>query len=237
MHAFHGKMACATVRMQQPLIPSLASILTLPCSNLAGSIARTCAATGVGLHLVGPLGFRIDSSRLKRAGLDYWPYVAVNIYATWQVTSGHRLSNSVTPQRNQLPAIRASLLTMATYMVQACLAARTLTSIVWLDLNSACKPFTMDYMHAIISGLCSVHHKVLASMHGKRPILSIAHSSASNCPFMLQEFYDHFQELQGPKRLLALSKGGSKHYATPGEPALLCHRGTSIINKASSYAR
>ena len=87
LHAFYGKMACATVSMQQLLISEMASILTLPCSHCAGSIARTCAATGVGLHLVGPLGFRIDSSRLKRAGLDYWPYVAVNIYATWQVTS------------------------------------------------------------------------------------------------------------------------------------------------------
>ena len=54
----------------------------------AGSIARTCAATGVGLHLIGPLGFPIDSSRLKRAGLDYWPYVAVNVYSTWQVSLG-----------------------------------------------------------------------------------------------------------------------------------------------------
>ena len=51
-----------------------------------GNVARTCAATGVGLHLVGPLGFEIDNSRLKRAGLDYWPYVAVNIYSTWQVS-------------------------------------------------------------------------------------------------------------------------------------------------------
>ncbi len=52
----------------------------------AGTIARTCAATGVGLHLVGPLGFEIDNSRLKRAGLDYWPYVAVNVYSTWQAS-------------------------------------------------------------------------------------------------------------------------------------------------------
>ncbi|CAL5222882.1 g5309 [Coccomyxa viridis] len=54
-----------------------------------GTIARTCAATGVGLHLVGPLGFEIDNSRLKRAGLDYWPYVAVNVYSTWQDFYGH----------------------------------------------------------------------------------------------------------------------------------------------------
>ncbi|XP_047253324.1 uncharacterized protein LOC107838941 isoform X3 [Capsicum annuum] len=39
-----------------------------------GSIARTCAASAVGLHLVEPLGFPIDNTKLKRAGLDYWPY-------------------------------------------------------------------------------------------------------------------------------------------------------------------
>ena len=40
-----------------------------------GNIARTCAATGTKLHLVKPLGFLIDDKSLKRAGLDYWPYV------------------------------------------------------------------------------------------------------------------------------------------------------------------
>jgi tRNA (cytidine/uridine-2'-O-)-methyltransferase len=39
-----------------------------------GCIARTCAASAVGLHLVGPLGFQVDDARVKRAGLDYWPY-------------------------------------------------------------------------------------------------------------------------------------------------------------------
>ncbi|MCG7409805.1 tRNA (uridine(34)/cytosine(34)/5-carboxymethylaminomethyluridine(34)-2'-O)-methyltransferase TrmL [Paenibacillus sp. ACRRX] len=42
-----------------------------------GNIARTCAATGIHLHLVRPLGFNTDDRTLKRAGLDYWH--AVNI--------------------------------------------------------------------------------------------------------------------------------------------------------------
>lgn len=50
----------------------------------AGNVARTCAATAVALHLVGPLGFEIDSKKLKRAGLDYWPYVCVRVHPTWQ---------------------------------------------------------------------------------------------------------------------------------------------------------
>ena len=40
-----------------------------------GNIARSCAATGSVLHLVKPLGFSIDDRSLKRAGLDYWPFV------------------------------------------------------------------------------------------------------------------------------------------------------------------
>jgi tRNA (cytidine/uridine-2'-O-)-methyltransferase len=45
-----------------------------------GSIARTCAATGAQLHLVGPLGFSLDDRYLKRAGLDYWPAVKLQTY-------------------------------------------------------------------------------------------------------------------------------------------------------------
>jgi tRNA (cytidine/uridine-2'-O-)-methyltransferase len=44
-----------------------------------GNIARTCAATGAGLHLVKPLGFSIDDRYLKRAGLDYWDKVLVSV--------------------------------------------------------------------------------------------------------------------------------------------------------------
>ena len=45
-----------------------------------GNIARTCAATGVRLHLVGPLGFTIDDKKLKRAGLDYWHLLDIKLY-------------------------------------------------------------------------------------------------------------------------------------------------------------
>ena len=37
-----------------------------------GNIARTCAVTGAALHLVHPMGFKVDDRKLKRAGLDYW---------------------------------------------------------------------------------------------------------------------------------------------------------------------
>lgn len=45
-----------------------------------GNIARSCAATGSVLHLVQPLGFSVDDKSLKRAGLDYWPFVKVEMH-------------------------------------------------------------------------------------------------------------------------------------------------------------
>lgn len=45
-----------------------------------GNIARTCAATGIALHLIRPLGFSTDDKMLKRAGLDYWEHVSIYYY-------------------------------------------------------------------------------------------------------------------------------------------------------------
>lgn len=45
-----------------------------------GNIARTCAATGARLHLVGPMGFAIEDKKLKRAGLDYWHLLDITLY-------------------------------------------------------------------------------------------------------------------------------------------------------------
>lgn len=45
-----------------------------------GNIARTCAATGAKLHLVEPMGFRVDNAKLKRAGLDYWHLLDITYY-------------------------------------------------------------------------------------------------------------------------------------------------------------
>lgn len=45
-----------------------------------GNIARTCAATGIHLHLVRPLGFNTDDRTLKRAGLDYWHAVTIEYH-------------------------------------------------------------------------------------------------------------------------------------------------------------
>jgi len=45
-----------------------------------GNIARTCAAVGASLHLVEPMGFRVDDAKLKRAGLDYWHSLDITYY-------------------------------------------------------------------------------------------------------------------------------------------------------------
>ncbi|KAG6679635.1 hypothetical protein I3842_13G002700 [Carya illinoinensis] len=56
-------------------------LCSLPEGGLESSL--TCAASAVGLHLVGPLGFQVDDAKLKRAGLDYWPYVVVKVHGSW----------------------------------------------------------------------------------------------------------------------------------------------------------
>jgi tRNA (cytidine/uridine-2'-O-)-methyltransferase len=48
-----------------------------------GSVARLCAATLTPLHLIEPLGFKIDDKHLKRAGLDYWEFVELHVHESW----------------------------------------------------------------------------------------------------------------------------------------------------------
>ena len=62
-------MAILNIVMVEPEIP-----------QNTGNVARTCAATGARLHLVGPMGFRIDDKKLKRAGLDYWHLLDITYY-------------------------------------------------------------------------------------------------------------------------------------------------------------
>ena len=49
-----------------------------------GNIGRTCVATGTRLHLIEPLGFRLDEKSLKRAGMDYWNRLDVSTYIDYQ---------------------------------------------------------------------------------------------------------------------------------------------------------
>ncbi|MBQ9984600.1 MAG: tRNA (uridine(34)/cytosine(34)/5-carboxymethylaminomethyluridine(34)-2'-O)-methyltransferase TrmL [Lachnospiraceae bacterium] len=49
-----------------------------------GNIGRTCVATGARLHLIEPLGFRINDKMLKRAGMDYWYKLDVKTYVNFE---------------------------------------------------------------------------------------------------------------------------------------------------------
>ena len=49
-----------------------------------GNIIRLCANTGARLHLVEPLGFPLDDARMRRAGLDYHEYAAMQVHAGWE---------------------------------------------------------------------------------------------------------------------------------------------------------
>lgn len=67
-----------------PPSPPLHVVLVAPqIPPNTGNVARTCAVTGSRLHLVGPLGFSLEEKELRRAGLDYWDDVDVEVHADW----------------------------------------------------------------------------------------------------------------------------------------------------------
>ena len=49
-----------------------------------GNAGRTCLAAGATLHLIEPLGFKLDDTQLKRAGMDYWRHVEWHRWASWR---------------------------------------------------------------------------------------------------------------------------------------------------------
>ncbi len=65
----HVNSACFHIVLIEPEIPPN-----------TGAVARTCAATGAVLHLVGPMGFEVSDRSVRRAGLDYWHLVDVRTY-------------------------------------------------------------------------------------------------------------------------------------------------------------
>lgn len=49
-----------------------------------GNIGRTCVATGTKLHLIEPLGFRLNEKQIKRAGMDYWDDLDLTVYDNFE---------------------------------------------------------------------------------------------------------------------------------------------------------
>jgi tRNA (cytidine/uridine-2'-O-)-methyltransferase len=65
-----------------------------------GNVARLCASTGATLHLVGPLGFRLDDKTLKRAGMDYWEQVT---WKCWESLEQLKEAVGQTPREGTRP--------------------------------------------------------------------------------------------------------------------------------------
>ncbi len=73
-----------------------------------GSIARLCAATNIALHLIEPLGFKLEDKYLKRAGLDYWPHVNLSVwpnFSSFQEKNSHLRLIATTSQHRGHGAI------------------------------------------------------------------------------------------------------------------------------------
>lgn len=65
-------------------MPTIHIILFTPkIPNNTGNIIRLCANTGAKLHLIKPLGFELDDTKLKRAGLDYHEYADLKVHEDW----------------------------------------------------------------------------------------------------------------------------------------------------------
>ncbi|MCA9538085.1 MAG: tRNA (cytidine(34)-2'-O)-methyltransferase [Myxococcales bacterium] len=71
-------MGAVRVVLIHPLIP-----------QNTGSVGRLCAATGTKLVLVEPLGFSLEDRYLKRAGLDYWPWIDLEVTPDWKTAFGN----------------------------------------------------------------------------------------------------------------------------------------------------
>jgi Predicted rRNA methylase (SpoU class) len=67
-----NKKPCYNIVLVRPEIP-----------QNTGTIGRLCVCTDAALHLIKPLGFLLDEAHLRRAGLDYWPYLNLSIYEDW----------------------------------------------------------------------------------------------------------------------------------------------------------
>ena len=72
-----------------------------------GNIARLCASTGIHLNLIEPLGFKLEDRYLKRAGLDYWPHVRMDVWPDWDSwLAAATAENGGTPPRCVLTSAR-----------------------------------------------------------------------------------------------------------------------------------
>lgn len=79
----HAHARKAEFDFRWPEVPLNVVLVSPEIPPNTGNIARLCAATGSRLHLVEPLGFKITDAQLRRAGLDYWDAVKVQVHSSW----------------------------------------------------------------------------------------------------------------------------------------------------------
>jgi tRNA (cytidine/uridine-2'-O-)-methyltransferase len=79
----HAHSRKAEFRFNWPPEPLHVVLVNPEIPPNTGNVARLCAATGTRLHLVEPLGFEITDAQLRRAGLDYWDAVQVQVHPSW----------------------------------------------------------------------------------------------------------------------------------------------------------
>jgi len=88
--------------MADPRPPLLEVVLHEPeIPNNTGNIGRTCVALGASLHLIHPMGFDISEKACRRAGLDYWPRLAVTEHESWVKYKQH---TNATDNKSPSPA-------------------------------------------------------------------------------------------------------------------------------------
>ncbi len=80
----HAHSRMAEFDFQWPAVPLNVILVSPEIPPNTGNIARLCAATGTRLHLVEPLGFTLTDAQLRRAGLDYWDAINVQVHPSWQ---------------------------------------------------------------------------------------------------------------------------------------------------------
>ena len=80
----HPHHRIAEYDFRWPRVPLNVVLVNPEIPPNTGNVARLCAATGSRLHLVEPLGFRLDDAKLRRAGLDYWDAIRVEVHPDWE---------------------------------------------------------------------------------------------------------------------------------------------------------
>jgi tRNA (cytidine/uridine-2'-O-)-methyltransferase len=84
LRRFCSARQCLAQNKGQSVLVAIHIVLVHPEIHWnTGNAGRTCLAVGATLHLIEPLGFSLDDRQVRRAGLDYWAYVDLRVWPSW----------------------------------------------------------------------------------------------------------------------------------------------------------